>query len=265
MWGVLRRHWPEYLAEAGGLGAIMLVSALVVAAAEVPLIPALGALPALGRRAVEALAVAGTSMAMVYSPWGRQSGAHFNPAVTTAFLALGRVHPGDAIFYVIAQVAGGLAGLLLGSMLLGEAVSRPPVMWLTTVPGTAGSVAAFLAEFTGAFVLMSLVLVVGGVKRIAGLTGLAVGCLLFASIVVFAPLSGISLNPARSLATAMPSGVWTAIWIYLSAPPLGMLLAVLVNRETHLPLIRCAKLVHDRGVRCIHCGYEPPPKPGTLP
>src|SRR5208283_2024087 len=75
----LRRHWPEYLAEAGGLGAIMLASGLVVTAVEVPLVPVLGMLPPLGRRALEALAVAGTVTAMVYSPWGRRSGAHFNP------------------------------------------------------------------------------------------------------------------------------------------------------------------------------------------
>src|SRR5206468_7129507 len=102
------QHWPEYLAEATGLGVIMLVSALVIAAAEVPLVPVLGMLPPLVRRAVEALAVAGATTAMVYSPWGRQSGAHFNPALTLAFLAMGRVRLGDAVFYILAQVGGGL-------------------------------------------------------------------------------------------------------------------------------------------------------------
>jgi aquaporin Z len=258
-----RRHWPEYLAEAAGLGAIMLVSALIVSAAEVPLVPALGMLPPLARRAMEALAVAGTVTAMVYSPWGRQSGAHFNPAVTLAFLLMGRVRIWDAAFYIMAQIAGGLAGLLLGCALLGEAVRRPPVMWLTTIPGAAGSGAAFFAEFTGAFVLMSVVLVVGGVKRLAALTGLAAGCLVFTFIVLEAPISGFSLNPARSLASALPSGVWTALWIYLLAPPLGMVFAALVNRQAHLPRIHCAKLLHDPGVRCIHCEYDPK-TPDTL-
>jgi aquaporin Z len=258
----LRHHWPEYLAEAAGLAAMMFVLALIVSAAEVPLIPVLGELPPLVRHGVEALAAAVTVTAMVYSPWGRQSGAHFNPALTVAFTLMGRMRVWDAVFYILAQVAGGLAGLLLGSALLGDVVSRPPVQWLTIVPGSAGEGVAFLAEFSGAFVLMSVLLLVGGVKRIAALTGLAVGCLVFAFLAVAEPVSGFSLNPARSLATALPSGIWTAWWIYLLAPPLGMAVAAFVNREAHLPSLRCAKLLHDRGVRCIHCGYEPP-KPTT--
>ena len=130
----LRRHWPEYLAEAAGLGAIMLVSAAIVAAAEAPLVPALGALPPLGRRAVEGAAIAGTVVALVYSRWGRQSGAHFNPAVTLVFLLLGRVRPWDAAFYILAQAAGGLAGLLLAAALFGHAVGLPPVMWISPCP-----------------------------------------------------------------------------------------------------------------------------------
>ncbi|MFL5251534.1 MAG: MIP/aquaporin family protein [Rhodopila sp.] len=253
----LRHHWPEYLAEAAGLGAIMLVSALIVSAAEAPLIATLGALPPLARRGIEALAVAGTVSAMVYSPWGRQSGAHFNPAVTLAFLLMRRVRPWDAVFYILAQMGGGLGGLLLGSALLGGVIRRPPVAWLTIVPGAAGAGVAFLAEFSGAFVLMSVLLVMGGVKRLAALTGLAAGCLVFAFILAAAPVAGFSLNPARSVASAVPSGVWTALWVYLVAPPLGMVFAVLVNRQAHLPRMRCAKLLHDGGVRCIHCGYEP--------
>ncbi|WP_158258207.1 MIP/aquaporin family protein [Rhodopila globiformis] len=266
----LRHHWPEYLAEAGGLAAMMLVLALAVTAAEVPLIPALGALPPLARRGLEALAGAATVTAMVYSPWGRQSGAHFNPALTVAFTLMRRMRAWDAVFYMLAQIAGGLAGLLLGRVLLGSVLRRPPVLWLTIVPGSAGDLVAFLAEFSGAFVLMSVLLLVGGVKRIAALTGLAAGVLMFAFLAVEAPVSGFSLNPARSLATALPSGIWTAWWVYLLASPLGMAAAALVNREAHLPSLRCAKLLHDGGVRCIHCGYVPPvpgmaAQPGATP
>jgi hypothetical protein len=57
--------------------------------------------------------------------------------------------------------------------------------------------------------------------------------------------------------------VWTALWIYLLAPPLGMVFAALVNRQAHLPRIHCAKLLHDPGVRCIHCEYDPK-TPDTL-
>jgi aquaporin Z len=257
MVSALRRHWPEYLAEAAGLGAIMLVSAAVVAAAEAPLVPGLGALPPLGRRAIEGAAIAGTLVVLVYSRWGRQSGAHFNPAVTLVFLLLGRVRGWDAAFYIVAQVAGGLAGLMLAGLFLGEAVGLPPVMWIVTVPGPAGAGTAFLAEFMSAFLLMSVVLTVGGLKRFAGLTGLAAGFIVFICILFESPISGFSLNPARSLASALPSGLWTAFWIYLLAPPLGMAFAALVNRGAGLPSMPCAKLQHDPGVRCIHCGFEP--------
>lgn len=253
----LRRHWPEYLAEAAGLGAIMLVSAAIVAAVEAPLVPAFGALPPLGRRAVEGAAIAGTVVALIHSRLGRQSGAHFNPAVTLVFLLLGRVRPWDAAFYIVAQAAGGLAGLLLAAVLLGHAVVLPPVMWIVTVPGQAGAGTAFLAEFMSAFLLMSVVLTLGGLPRFAWLTGLAAGSLVFIYIVFESPISGFSLNPARSLASALPSGLWTAFWIYLLAPPLGMALAALVNRQAGLPSMQCAKLQHDPGVRCIHCGFEP--------
>jgi aquaporin Z len=263
MIAALRHHWPEYLAEAGGLGAVMLVSSLIVAAAEVPLIPTLGALAPLGRCSVEAMVIAGTVVAMIYSPWGRQSGAHFNPAVTLVFLLLGRVRPWDAAFYVLAQIGGGLLGLVLASLLLGQVVGLPPVMWITTVPGPAGSGPAFLAEFMSAFLLMSVVLTFGGLPRFAAFTGLAAGCLVFIYIVFESPISGFSLNPARSLASALPSGVWTAFWIYLFAPPLGMLFAALVNQEAQLPSLSCAKLQHDRSVRCIHCGFEPRQMPDT--
>src|SRR5271166_886323 len=201
--------------------------------------------------------IAGTVVALVYSRWGRQSGAHFNPSVTLTFLLLGRVRPWDAAFYIASQVAGGLAGIHVAHLLLGEIVARPPVRWIVTVPGHAGVGSAFAAELVCAFLLMSVVLVLGGVPRLAKLTGLAAGLLIFSYILFESPISGFSLNPARSFASALPAGVWIAFWIYLLAPPLGMLAAALLNRQARLPCMSCATLIHDDGVRCIHCGFVP--------
>ena len=254
----VRGHWPEYLAEAGGLGAIMLVAGAVTAAVEVPLLPIFEGLPPLTRRLVEGVAIAGTAVAAIYSRWGRRSGAHFNPAVTLTFLALGKVRPWDAAFYVLAQFLGGLVGLLTAALLLGDAVRQPPTAWIVTVPGQAGITAAFLAELLCAFLLMSLVLALGGLPRAMRFTGLAAGALIFLLIALEAPISGFGLNPARSLASALPAGLWTAFWIYLLAPPLGMLAAAALSRA--LPLWRpmpCAKLIHDTATRCIHCGFRP--------
>lgn len=263
----LRGHWPEYLAEAAGLGAIMLVSGTVTAVVEVPLLPAFADLPPLARRMVEGLAIAGTAVAAIYSRWGRRSGAHFNPAVTLTFLAIGKVRPWDAAFYAAAQVLGGLAGLLAAAVLLGDAVRLPPTAWIVTVPGETGIAAAFLAEALCALLLMSVVLALGGLPRAMRFTGLAAGALIFLYVVLESPISGFGLNPARSFASALPSGVWTAFWIYVLAPPLGMLAAAALSRS--LPRRRrmpCAKLIHDTATRCIHCGFQPahaePPRAG---
>ena len=257
----LRGHWPEYLAEAAGLGAIMLVAAAVTAAVEVPLLPVFEGLPPLAQRVVEGVAIAGTAVAAIYSRWGRQSGAHFNPAVTLTFLALGKVRPVDAAFYATAHVMGGLTGLLLAAFLFGDAVRLPPTAWIVTVPGQAGVVAAFVAELLCAFLLMGVVLAFAGLPRAMPFTGLAAGALIFCFIAFEAPVSGFGMNPARSLASALPSGVWTAFWIYLLALPLGMLAAAALARA--LPRRRpmpCAKLVHDTATRCIHCGFRPVPE-----
>lgn len=253
----LREHWPEYCAEAAGLGAIMFISGAATAAVEVPLLPALRGLPPLGRRMLEGAAIAGTALAAIHSRWGRQSGAHFNPAVTLTFLSLGRIRPLDAAFYVLAQVLGGLAGLLAAALLLGEAVRQPPVAWIVTVPGEAGIAAAFLAELFCAFLLMSVVLQLGGLPRTMRFTGLAAGALVFLFIAFEAPVSGFSLNPARSLASALPAGVWTSFWIYLLAPPLGMLAAARARALLRRRPMPCAKLIHDTTTRCIHCGFRP--------
>jgi aquaporin Z len=254
----LRNHWPEYVIEACGLAVLLFVSVLATAAPLVPIVPALGALGPFGRRAFAGFCIAGTVVLLVYSRWGRQSGAHFNPSVTLTFLALGRVRPWDAAFYIASQVTGGIVGIHAARWLLGGVVERPPVRWIVTVPGHQGAGLAFAAELVCAFVLMSLVLVLGGIPRLARLTGLAAGMLIFCYILFESPISGFSLNPARSFASALPAGVWMAFWIYVSAPPLGMLLAALFNGWARLPRMACAKLIHDDSVRCIHCGFEPP-------
>jgi aquaporin Z len=82
------------------------------------------------------------------------------------------------------------------------------------------------------------------------------GTLVFLYITLEAPLSGMSINPARTTASALPSGIWTSGWIYFIAPILGMLLAAQVYRgvsgTSHLA---CPKLHHGTKQRCIFCGY----------
>jgi aquaporin Z len=128
------------------------------------------------------------------------------------------------------------------------------VSFVATVPGPAGTAVAFAAETAISFLLILTVLAVSSSRR-PRLTGLAAATLVAAWILLEAPLSGMSMNPARSVASALPSGIWTGGWIYWLAPPCGMLLAA----ETFGAITRgraqhCAKLDHPPDVPCIFCG-----------
>ena len=104
----LSSHWPEYLIEAAGLGLFMLMAGICVMLVNAP-----DAIRIIGnadtRRALVGVAMGLTAIAIIYSPWGRRSGAHLNPAVTLTFLRLGKVAPTDAAFYVLAQFAAARA------------------------------------------------------------------------------------------------------------------------------------------------------------
>lgn len=251
----LRAHWPEYLMEAIGLGLFMLSAGLVATLLEHPASPVRHALPsAFGRRALMGAAMGLTAVAIIHSPMGRRSGAHINPAVTLAFLRLGKITTADAAFYVAFQCLGGITGALLVAGLLGERFTLPPLSAIATVPGPAGPAAAFTVEAAMAFVLMLTVLVTSGNARWMRLTGLCAGSLVALFITAAAPLSGMSINPARTLASAVAGGVWTQAWIYALAPPLGMLLAAETHRWAGRPAA-CAKLDHDPRQPCIFCGH----------
>ena len=177
--------------------------------------------------------------------------------MTLTWLRLGKVAPWDAAFYVAAQFVGGTAGAVLVSALLGSVFTAPPISAIATTPGPAGPLAAFLAEAAMAFGLMLLVLARLDTAAMR-LTGLFVGALIAVYITVEAPLSGMSLNPARTTSSALAGGPWDHAWIYYLAPPLGMLLAVEAYRllRRNRP-VACAKLDHSPHHRCIHCGYQP--------
>ena len=259
MTSALQRHWPEYAIEAAGLGLFMASAGLFGVLLYHPASPAVHVLPdSLGRRVVMAFAMGLTATALIYSPWGGRSGAHFNPAVTLTFLRLGKVAGWDAGFYAIAQAAGGVGGIITVAALTGGRLGHPAVGYVTTVPGAWGAGAAFVAEALISFALMSVVLTVSNTARLARFTGLCAGALVATWIIIEAPLSGMSMNPARSLASALPANVWTAFWIYLTAPPLGMLLAAELHvRLGRLPVL-CAKLDHGGRGRCIfRCGHTP--------
>lgn len=254
----LGRHWPEYLMEAAGLGLFMISACLFVTLIEHPASPVRQAIatPIL-RRVLMGLAMGLTAAGLVYSRWGQRSGAHLNPSVTLAFLRLGKVARWDAGFYVLAQVLGGAAGVAVAGLALGGLLDDPAVNHAATQPGAPGVLVAFVAEAVISFVLMSVVLAASNATPVAPFTGLFAGALVATYITLEAPLSGMSMNPARTLASALGARVWHALWLYFIAPPVGMLLAAEAYRRLAGPRgVICAKLHHTHGQRCIFkCGY----------
>jgi aquaporin Z len=224
----LRQRWPEYLIEAWGLGTFMVSACLFAALLEHPGSIARQAIADAGvRRLLMGLAMGLTAYGIFRSPWGRRSGAHISPAVTLALWRLGRIRGGwDVLFYVLAQFGGGLAGVLLCSALLGPALAHPAVAYVVTVPGEAGAGAAFAAELVISFGIMAAVLFAPGPRA-----PLCAAILVAAYITLEAPLSGTSMNFARTVASAAVAGTWTDAWLYLFAPLAGMFAATELHRH----------------------------------
>lgn len=252
---IVREHWPEYLMEAVGLGLFMISAAVMTSLIEYPHSPLHALLPdPVVRRVLIGIAMGLTAIGIIYSPWGKRSGAHLNPAVTVTFFRLGKIQGLDACFYVLAQFVGGLTGLYVAAIAIGMAIEHPSVNYVVTVPGRGGVGIAFAAEACISFGLMLVVLIVSNNTKLNAWTGAFAGALVAAYITVEAPLSGMSMNPARSFASALPAQLWTDFWVYLTAPFVGMLLAAeCYVRFPGARRVLCAKLYHGNDTRCIFC------------
>jgi aquaporin Z len=254
----IKPHWPEYSMEAFGLGLFMFLACAFGVVLEHPasLVHRTISDPAL-RRVLFGSAMGAIAMLNVYSPWGKRSGAHLNPAVTLTFWRLGKVETRDAVCYSLSQFAGAVAGVLIARLAFGILIAHPNVNYVATVPGMSGAAAAFAGEVAITFILISVVLRVSNTAALASYTGVFAGLLVAAFISLEAPLSGMSMNPARSLGSAMPAHVWTGLWIYFTAPPLGMLLAAELYLRRHgAKKVFCAKLHHRNDKRCIfRCNF----------
>ncbi len=252
----LRVHWPEYLMEAGLLGAFMVSACLFGVLYEFPGSPVREAIGSpLLRRMLMGASMGITAVAIIYSPWGKQSGAHINPSVTFTFFRLGKIKASDAIFYIAAQFIGAAAGVMLAAAFVRDQLAHPAVRYVATVPGEYGGSIAFIAELVITFVLMSTILRISNDERLGRYTGLFAGFLVAIYITIEAPFSGMSMNPARTFGSGLSGGIWTGAWIYFAAPLLGMLAAA----EVYLwrkgkSAVKCCKLHHQNDKRCIFCG-----------
>jgi glycerol uptake facilitator-like aquaporin len=188
--------------------------------------------------------------ALIFTPPGRRSGGHMNPAVTVALWRMD-VFPGRSVLpYVLAQLAGSAAGTALGRLAWGRAVSSRPVDYAAITPAPTWQPAAvFLAE-TGS--MFALILIVGFIlahPSHARLMPYAIGLSVGLVIAVLGPLSGGSINPARQFGPAAFSGQTTDLWIYLLAPILGAVLGAWVHHLLirAVPHVRTASPCRGRG------------------
>jgi aquaporin Z len=211
------------------------------------------------RRLLTGLMFAGGATLVVISPLGQRSGGHINPAVTFAFWWKKKISSIDAAAYVIAQVLGAMLGVFVVASIGGTAAQS--VHLGLTVPGTDYGVAvAFLAEIVITAALVFLILFCVANQRFARRTPYFAGLLVAFFVFVEAPISGTSLNPARSFAPALLTGTTRDQWLYLIAPLIGSLIAVNLvgfifksSKDAG-----CAKLFHTERYRCIFldCAYQ---------
>ena len=159
-------------------------------------------------------------LAMIYTI-GDISGAHLNPAVTIGFFAAGRFPGREVLPYLASQFAGGTAASLLLHFLFPTAATLG-----VTLPAS-GAVQSFVLEVALTLILMWVILSVSTGASEKGITaGIAVGSVIALGAMFAGPISGASMNPARSLGPALVSIRFESLWIYLSATVLGALLAV---------------------------------------
>lgn len=196
-------------------------------------------------------------LALIYTI-GEASGAHINPAVTIAFAAAGRFPWSEVGPYIAAQFLGALIGSATIWSVFGtetpvqmeviEANSQSSIMvpvehnfgatrpWGKQQPSGVEARQAYFLEVALTFVLMFVVLSVSRGAKEKGITaGIVVGAVIAFEAIFGGPISGASMNPARSFAPAVFVGDWHLLWIYLTAPVLGALLAIPVDRLVHAP------------------------------
>lgn len=254
----LRVHWPEYAMEFGEMALYLLLTCLFATLIQHPASPVRHTLASnLARRAWLGVSIGATIVAIVMTPWGTQSGGHLNPAMTFAFYRLGKLEFWDTIFYAVAQFAGAAAGVAFASLLLAGALGDPAIRYAATLPGMYGPSATFAAEITISCALMLTVLFASNHKRLSRYTPFFVGALYAFFITFEAPISGMSMNPARTFGPALLGRYWGTLWIYFLAPTFGMLLAAKIflwvrgGKEPY-----CAKLYHPSEKRCIFCNVQ---------
>ena len=163
-------------------------------------------------------------MAMIYT-FGEKSGAHMNPAVTIAFALAKRFPLKEVAPYIFSQILGALLASLTLKLIFPTSV----LLGATLLLGN--DLQSFVLEFILTFILMIVIINVATGSKEKGLfAGMAVGSVILLEAMFAGPISGASMNPARSLAPAIISGHLQHIWIYITAPVFGAITAIFIQK-----------------------------------
>ena len=256
-----RLHWPEYCSEL--LGTAFLV---FIALSAVTFDFGLGSPLAVVfpdssvRRLITGLILAGSGPLVAISPLGKLSGAHVNPAVSLAFWLHGKMHQHDLVCYIASQFLGAALGAGLVVLIWRERAAS--VHNGVTVPGVGYPIwSVFLIEMGLTCLLVLMIFLFVSSHRLMLWTPLISWLLVAFMYWLAAPISGSSLNPARSFGPALVSWYWRDQWLYYLASPIGALLAVILFRLMSLVGIHdvlTAKMFHAPRYRCIFKNVKAP-------
>ena len=258
-------HWPEYGAELLGTAFLVFAGLSAVVFDFGTGLPMANLIPNHSvRLLITGLLFAGSGSLVAISPLGKLSGAHINPSVSLAFWAQGKMHLHDLVGYIVGQFLGALGGAFLLAVVWGTHAAS--VHDGVTAPGAGYPLwLVFLAELLLTFLLVFLIFVFVSSHRLMRWTPLMNWILVATMVWQEAPISGTSLNPARSLGPDVISGFWNAQWLYCIAPPLGALLAVVMYRlvTNGVRDIKTAKLFHVPHYRSIFKNVSAPALPAN--
>jgi len=163
-------------------------------------------------------------MAMIYT-FGAKSGAHLNPAVTIAFAVNGKFPVRDVAPYIVSQVIGACAASIVLKILFPDSV-----LLGASIPSGSNGQSFILECILSFFLMLVIVSVATGSKEQGLFAGIAIGSVVLLEAMFAGPISGASMNPARSLGPALISGEYRQVWIYIFAPVTGSLAAIGIHK-----------------------------------
>ncbi|MFC4232579.1 aquaporin [Parasediminibacterium paludis] len=199
----------------------------------------------MGKNLVMGLAMSLTAIIIFYSPLTAPSGSHINPAVSLVQYYLGNLSRLNCFFYIISQFTGGVLAVYIMGFLMKHTLTDAPVNYVVTVPGKGiSNWKAAICEIGIGFIMITMVLHVSnsGLKKF---TKIFAALLVYIYVVLAGPVSGFGMNPARSFATAFPSGIYTAFWIYMLCPIVGMMSAAILFKRLSASKIKIKKYDSD--------------------